>query len=1183
MIISNGSVPAPAGDGLRFRVLGPLQVFDGEIPVAVPKGKVSVLLAALLLRANQVVPAAQLVDWLWGPDLPADPRRAIQVCVARLRQALGGGEDASVVATHARGYRIEASARTLDLLRVRELLALAKRAQGDPVAESGYLAEALSLWQHPVLPEVASDALRRDEAGRLDEEWAETVERRIELDLALGRHRELVGELTGLVALFPLRERLRAQLMVALYRAGRQADALAQYDRLRRQLADDLGADPGPELRQLHQRILTAAPELDPPAVAAAGAGLAGTGLAGTGLAGTGLAGTGLAGTEPAGVGPAGVGPAGVGPAGVGPAGVGPAGVGPAGVGPAGVGPAGVGPAGVGPAGVGPAGVGPAGVGPAGVGPAGVGPAGVGPAGTRPLRQLPADLPSFTGRAAELDQLLALRHGDRLARTVVIGAIDGMAGIGKTTLAVHAAHRLAERFPDGQLFLDLHGFTRGVPPVEPADALDRLLRALGVPGAQIPAHVDDRAALYRGKLADTRTLIVLDNAGTEAQVRPLLPGVPGCLVLVTSRRRLTGLDTTDLVSLDVLALADAVALFIHAVGADRIGTEASSVVAEVVQQCGRLPLAIRIAAARLRSRPAWTVAHLVGRLRDHRHRLAELDAGRRSVTAALDMSYRDLAADQRRLYQLLGSHPGTDIDTYAAAALAETTVPGATRLLDELLDIHLLAEPSPGRYRFHDLTRAHAGIAGVAGAEPEPDRRAALTRLFDHYAHTASLAMDLAYRYDADQRPRWPRPDLPTPALRNPAEAGAWLDAELHNLLAAATHAATHGWPDHTVHLSATLHRHLRTRADHEYAITLHRHAIAAAGATGNRIGELTGLNGIGDIHRLRGRYEPAADRFEQALRIARSTGHRSGELTALVGLGHVSMLQGRYEPATDSYRQALRIARTTGNGIGELDALLGLGTIHRMQGSYGQATASYRRALQIARATGYRTGELTALNGLGSVSRLQGRYEQATDQYRQSLRLVREIGDRQGELSVLTGLAWIHRMQGRDEAADLFGQLLGVAREIGDREGELTALNGLGWTIQAQGRGGPATAYFEQCLELARQIGDRNFEFEALHGLGRLHHAAGEQGSALARHEQALRIAEELAQAADQARAHDGLAHAEHALDHHDQARQHWNQALAILTALGVNQTEEPRVSTAAIRAHLSAARLPSATPKWG
>jgi len=1121
VIISNGSVPAPAGDGLRFRVLGPLQVFDGEMPVAVPKGKVSVLLAALLLRANQVVPAAQLVDWLWGPDLPADPRRAIQVCVARLRQALGGGEDASVVVTHARGYRIEASARTLDLLRVRELLALAKSVQGDPVAESGYLAEALSLWQHPVLPEVASDALRRDEAGRLDEEWAETVERRIELDLALGRHRELVGELTGLVALFPLRERLRAQLMVALYRAGRQADALAQYDRLRRQLADDLGADPGPELRQLHQRILTAAPELDPPAVAAAATGPAATGPAGTGPAGTGLAGTG------------------------------------------------------------PAGVGLAGVELAGTEPAGVGPAGIGPAETRPLRQLPADLPSFTGRAAELDQLLALRHGDRLARTVVIGAIDGMAGIGKTTLAVHAAHRLAERFPDGQLFLDLHGFTRGVPPVEPADALDRLLRALGVPGAQIPAHVDDRAALYRGKLADTRTLIVLDNAGTEAQVRPLLPGVPGCLVLVTSRRRLTGLDTTDLVSLDVLALADAVALFIHAVGADRIGTEASSVVAEVVQQCGRLPLAIRIAAARLRSRPAWTVAHLVGRLRDHRHRLAELDAGRRSVTAALDMSYRDLAADQRRLYQLLGSHPGTDIDTYAAAALAETTVPGATRLLDELLDIHLLAEPSPGRYRFHDLTRAHAGIAGVAGAEPEPDRRAALTRLFDHYAHTASLAMDLAYRYDADQRPRWPRPDLPTPALRNPAEAGAWLDAELHNLLAAATHAATHGWPDHTVHLSATLHRHLRTRADHEYAITLHRHAIAAAGATGNRIGELTGLNGIGDIHRLRGRYEPAADRFEQALRIARSTGHRSGELTALVGLGHVSMLQGRYEPATDSYRQALRIARTTGNGIGELDALLGLGTIHRMQGSYGQATASYRRALQIARATGYRTGELTALNGLGSVSRLQGRYEQATDQYRQSLRLVREIGDRQGELSVLTGLAWIHRMQGRDEAADLFGQLLGVAREIGDREGELTALNGLGWTIQAQGRGGPATAYFEQCLELARQIGDRNFEFEALHGLGRLHHAAGEQGSALARHEQALRIAEELAQAADQARAHDGLAHAEHALDHHDQARQHWNQALAILTALGVNQTEEPRVSTAAIRAHLSAARLPSATPK--
>ncbi|MEN3360604.1 MAG: hypothetical protein V7637_4586 [Mycobacteriales bacterium] len=1065
-MISNRSVPAPAGDRLRFRVLGPLQVLDGDTPVVLPTGKVSVLLAALLLRANQVVPSGQLVDWLWGPDLPADPRRALQVTVARLRHALGGDEDASVVATHTAGYRIGASARTLDLLRVRELLAHAKSVAGsDPAAESAYLAEALSLWQHPVLPELPSDGLRRDEAGRLDEEWADTVQRRIEVDISLGRHRELVGELTGLVALFPLRERLRAQLMVALYRSGRQADALAQYDQLRRQLGEDLGADPGPEIRQLHQQILTAAPELSPPVTAAAE----------------------------------------------------------------------------------------------------TGPAVAMPA---PLRQLPADLPSFTGRGTELDQLLALPHSDRLARTVVIGAIDGMAGIGKTTLAVHAAHRLADRFTDGQLFLDLHGFTRGVPPVEPADALDRLLRALGVPGGQIPAHVDDRAALYRGKLADTRTLIVLDNAATEDQVRPLLPGAPGCLVLVTSRRRLTGLDTTDVISLDVLPAADALALFTEAVGADRLGTEPSSVVAELVQQCGRLPLAIRVAAARLRSRPAWTVAHLVGRLRDQQHRLTELDAGRRSVTAALDMSFRDLTVEQRRVYQLLGSHPGTDIDTYAAAALAETTAVGATRLLDELLDVHLIAEPTPGRYRFHDLTRAHAS---VAGEEPGPDRRAALTRLFDHYAYTASVAMDLLYRYDADQRPRWPRPDSPTPALHNPAQAGAWLDAELQNLFAAAAHAATFGWPDHTLHMSATLHRHLRTRAHHGYAIKLHRQAVAAARATGDRIGELTGLNGIGDIHRLQGRYEPATEHFEQALRIARPAGHRPGELTALVGLGHVSMLQGRYEQATDSYRQALEIGRATGNGTGELDALLGLGTIHRMQGSYDQATDSYQRALEIAWTTGNGIGELTALNGLGTVNRLRGRYEQATGDYRQSLRLVREIGDRQGELSVLTGLAWIHRVQGRDEAIDMFGQALAVAREIGDAESELTALNGLGWTSQAQGRDGPATTYFRQCLTMARQIGDRNFEFEALQGLGRLHHAAGEHAAALAGHDQALRIAEELAQAADQARAHDGLAHTHHTLGHHDQALHHWHRALAILTALDIDQTEEPKVNTAAIRAHLS------------
>jgi transcriptional regulator with XRE-family HTH domain len=278
-------------------------------------------------------------------------------------------------------------------------------------------------------------------------------------------------------------------------------------------------------------------------------------------------------------------------------------------------------------------------------------------------RQLPAPPQVFTGRAEELADLDCFRD----ISTVVITAIDGMAGIGKTALALHAAHRLLDRYPDGQLFVDLHGYTQGMAPVEPGEALDRMLHALGVPGEQIPAQLDARAALYRSRLADQQMLILLDNAATEAQVQPLLPGTPGCRVLVTSRRRLTGLDHTHTVSLDVLPLPDAVTLFTSTTGEDRLTNQPPELLAETVELCGRLPLAIRIAAARLGSHPTWSVTYLVERLRDHQHRLAELGAGQRSVTAALDLSYQQLTAGQQGIYRLLGLHPGPDLDPYAAA------------------------------------------------------------------------------------------------------------------------------------------------------------------------------------------------------------------------------------------------------------------------------------------------------------------------------------------------------------------------------------------------------------------------------------------------------------------------------------------------------------------------------------
>jgi DNA-binding SARP family transcriptional activator len=505
-------------------------------------------------------------------------------------------------------------------------------------------------------------------------------------------------------------------------------------------------------------------------------------------------------------------------------------------------------------------------------------------------RQLPADVAAFTGRVRELADLERLPD----EKTVVTAAIDGMAGVGKTALAVHAAHQLAGRFPDGQIFIDLHGHTEGMSPVEPGDALDRMLRILGVPSTQIPRHLDEKAALFRSRQAGRTMLIVFDNAATEAQVAPLLPGAPGSLVLITGRRRLTGLDLTFTLSLDTLPQADAVTLFTRTAGAQRLAEATPAQVADVVDLCGRLPLAIRIAATRLRPHRTWTVARLVDRLREHQRRLAEFEAGPRGVGAALDLSYQRLATDQQRAYRLLGLHPGPDIDVHATAALTGTTSARARRLLDDLLEANLLQEQTPGRYRFHNLTRAHAAQTSET-VDPEPDRRAALTRQLDHYAQTATMAMDLLYPVESEQRPRIPSPGGAVPAIREPEEAGAWLDTELPNLLAAAQYAVDQGWPDYTVHLAATIHRHLRAQEQYIDAETLHHQALDAVRSIGDRTGEVVALTDLGHIHRRQGNNTQAATDLEWALNIARGIGNERGQVHALNGLGRLRRRQGRH------------------------------------------------------------------------------------------------------------------------------------------------------------------------------------------------------------------------------------------------------------------------------------------------
>ncbi|MFI7702039.1 ATP-binding protein [Nonomuraea sp. NPDC049480] len=558
-------------------------------------------------------------------------------------------------------------------------------------------------------------------------------------------------------------------------------------------------------------------------------------------------------------------------------------------------------------------------------------------------RQLPADAAAFVGRARELAVLAEIGEVRGTAAVMII-SIDGMAGVGKTALAVHAAYQLASRFPDGHLFVDLHGYTPCRAAANSADTLTRVLGALGVPGGSIPQHLDDRAALYRSLLAGRRMLIVLDNAADEEQVRPLLPGAGDCLVLITSRRRLVGLDGVRTVSVDVLPLADAIALFSGTAGEGRVAGVPREALAEVVRRCGLLPLAIRLAAARLKAHPAWSVEHLLERLEEHQSLLSELYAGERSVTAALDMSYRELGVDEQRAYRALGLHTGANITPDAAAALLATTTERASVLLDSLQEVHLLKESAPGRYRVHDLIRTHATATAI-DEDSESDRRTALARLLDHYSQAASAAMDRLYPYEADMRPRLSPGEAPVPAM---PDAAAWLETELYNLLAVAQLAVEHGFPEHIRHLSGTLDRCLLNSGRHAEAETLHRRALSAARAVGDRTGEVEALIALGEIHRVKGRYDAALKDNSCALDIARATGHRCGEFRALNGLGYLHRIQGRYDHALDSHRQALRLASDLGHPSDKVRAHDALAHAHAALGQRKQAGYHWTQALTI-------------------------------------------------------------------------------------------------------------------------------------------------------------------------------------------------------------------------------------------
>lgn len=667
---------------------------------------------------------------------------------------------------------------------------------------------------------------------------------------------------------------------------------------------------------------------------------------------------------------------------------------------------------------------------------------------------LPYDTPDFAGRTAEFDRLAQRQAGDGGA--VTISAIDGMAGIGKTAFAVHTAHRLADRFPDGQLFIDLQAHTAGQLPVAPAVALEILLRQLGLPAQRIPASVTERAALWRAELADRRVLAVLDNAADTEHVRPLLPGATSSLFLITSRRRLTGLDGAHIVSMEALPAGDAVELFNQIVG-ERALAEPIAVL-DVLQLCGFLPLAVRIAAARLHHRGQWTVSYLARRLMGQRRRLTELSTAERGVAAAFTLSYEHLDPDQQRMFRLLGLHPGRDIDASAAAALADVPLEDAETLLEDLLDAHMLLQLEPGRYTFHDLLREHARELAAADTRHE-----AVTRLLDHYRDTALVAVLELYPYIAHRLPAVP-PGLPRPLL----SATDWLEAERSNLIAAAAHGAEHDWPAHASQLAAMLYHYLDRRGYYTDARMLHDHALLAA----------------------------------------RRIGDRQAESHALIDLSEVSLRQGLPEQATAEARQALAICRDIGDRLGEALSLNRLGHVSWRRHDYAQAYDLYARALELCREVGDPVGEAAGLDNLGTVCERQGAYEQAAEHHRQAMDLYRRIGSVHGESDARDNLALVYRRLGQyDLAREHHSRALDLYQELGYRSDEARARNGLGAVARAVGDFARAVEEHEAALTLAREVGNRPEQARAREGLARAHHALGRLDAARAHAERALAL----------------------------------------------------------------------------
>nr|WP_063755738.1 MULTISPECIES: BTAD domain-containing putative transcriptional regulator [unclassified Streptomyces] len=1003
----------------------------------------------LLLEAGRVVPVARLVEATWEKDPPVTAAHQVRKAVADLRRRIPTGTE--VIATDGPGYRVVVADDQVDLLEFDALTRAAGQAlrEGGRSAAAESLRAALALWRGSVLSGTGGPVIEAA-ATALEERRLAAAEQFFDLCLALGESGELISGLRALITQHPLRETLRGQLMLALYRSGRQAEALKEYGEVRELLVDELGIDPGPRLAKLYEAILRDSPELAAPErpapvpvapvrplpepavpvepvpepavpVTAVSESAVSEGAVSEGTVFEGAAPEAAARTEADRDGDPGP-------------------------------------------------------------------------RTAPVDApctLPYDLPDFTGRAKELAELFDYvqdegRGGERYARIV---AIDGMGGMGKTTLAVRAAHRLADRYPDGQLHIDLHGFTPGREPVTPTAALDGLLRTLGTPGDRIPEDLEGRTALWRSRLDGRRMLLLFDNAVDAAQIRPLLPASPGSLALITSRGRLLDLDGVEWVSIGMMEPEDSTSLMAETLGTTRVAAEPGAS-AELAELCGHLPLALRIATARLRNRPRWTVRYLVERLRDEKRRMDELSSGERSVAATLRLSYLAMDEEYRTAFRILSLYPCAGTDVHSAAALLGTAVRDAEDALEFLLDVHLVQQPDIGLYTFHDLVRSFAqSLRGPATAD---DDAAAVERLLGYYLTTSDAACEVLFP-SRERRPTGIPPyQGERPSLRDTEQALSWFDREQVGLLAAVSLAERSGHDRYAACLSRNVgfHLHMHGRLDEFWSVG--HLAVAAARRLDDPALLGISLANLGAACWKLGRFEEGLEVAREARATAVRAGDRHTEANSESTIGLLMSMLGRYEEALPLVERSVSMAQELGNPRAESESLTILSTLYERWGRFPEAAEVARRAIEIDGDLGYRSNEIVALTDLAFAQVGLGEFADADA----SLERARHLSDETrspGDVALVLALS------------------AQVAHERGD-------------ALQAR-------AFAERSLVLGRTSGAPIRLARVENVLGRLHLVWGEHEVALALHSHAHKIAAPMSFRAEEASALVGLALAAEAL----------------------------------------------------